>query len=155
MFRNAKVGDRVWHIRKGYGKIYAIDNNSKFRIHVQFKDESNIWFLINGREFEEDINPSLFWDEIKFEIPKKPFNLEETFRILEEIEFSQKEIENVCIYYDKDSDKLSWNTTNYRKYLGVKFFTKESVLKFFEEIKYKNISEEEFLDTYSKVFGGN
>lgn len=152
MFRNAKVGDRVWHIRKGYGKIYAIDNNSKFRIHVQFEDESNIWFLTDGREFEGDINPSLFWDEINFEIPEKSFDLKEAFKILEEIEFKEY-TDNYYIYYDMEGEELNYDSTRYRKYLGIKFFTKKSILDFIKNTINKNITEEEFFEAYKNVFG--
>ena len=75
MFSNAKVGDKVWDIRIGWGTI--IDNHSKgnkdYPICVQFEATgANEYYTACGKYYSEDINPSLFWDEIKFDVPKKP-----------------------------------------------------------------------------------
>lgn len=79
-FENAKIGDKVWNIRKGWGIITYIETNSTFAINVEFKDGSDIWFLKDGKEFYDDINPTLFWNEIKVDMPEKPFNLENQLR---------------------------------------------------------------------------
>lgn len=71
MFSNAKVGDRVWS-RHGWGTIKIIDKvDVELPINVLF-DVGNYWYTINGKQFKTDIQPSIFWDEIKFEIPPKP-----------------------------------------------------------------------------------
>lgn len=158
MFKKAKIEERVWSFTHHWGTIIGIDddsNESTYPLLVKFDDNIALRYTIDGKYNSDDKYPTLFWNEIKYEIPKKTFNLEEAFNILKEIEFDQEGFENAFIYYDKDDYELNWDTTNYRKYLGVKFFTKESILEFFEEIKFKNISEKEFFDAYNKVFGGN
>jgi hypothetical protein len=75
MFSSAKVGDRVWDIHKGWGTITCIDN-SLYPIYVNFDDMafngSTHKYTSKGYYREDHINPSLFWDEIKFTIPNKP-----------------------------------------------------------------------------------
>ena len=71
MFKDAKVGDKVWHIRYGWMKILDIQRNVNYPIRVGF-DMLVATFTFEGKVIAKDLNPSIFWDEIKFEIPKKP-----------------------------------------------------------------------------------
>lgn len=79
MFRDAKVGDKVWAVRKGWGEIYSIVPESSWPIKVSFaevgEEDQTESFTYEGMEEAEDINPTLFWDEIKFEVPEKPVRL--------------------------------------------------------------------------------
>lgn len=72
MFKDAKVGDRVWNLANGFGKIVEIYPKAKFSLVVEFHGVARKTFNYDGREFNTDTNPTLFFDEIKFEIPKKP-----------------------------------------------------------------------------------
>jgi hypothetical protein len=72
MFSNAKVGDRVWSFDKGWGTIQGFDNNPKYPILVDLDDSSSRSYTYDGKYFDNDINPNLFWNELKFEIPSKP-----------------------------------------------------------------------------------
>jgi hypothetical protein len=96
------VGKKVWHFMYGWGTItsvisdtviYKSDNNLPYGIN-------NIHLTLNGKETEKDINPVLFWDEIKFEEPHKP---RET--IEEEIE--------VCTCYNHEDDRMVVCTTRF------------------------------------------
>jgi hypothetical protein len=72
-FEKAQADDKVWSIRHGWGVITHIDNHKVF---VRF-DHLN-WdciFTICGKFSTEDLNPSLFWDEIKIDIPQKPIKM--------------------------------------------------------------------------------
>ena len=69
MFKNAKVGDKVWSILDGWGEIVKITNED-FPIKVKFKNGSFESFITDGSKYYNNINPTLFWDEVKFEIPK-------------------------------------------------------------------------------------
>lgn len=73
MFKDAKVGDRVWSMVDGWGVIITY-NTLKFPgYHIEVKfDVSSEAFTYGGKALISNINPTLFWDEIKFEIPKKP-----------------------------------------------------------------------------------
>lgn len=71
-FENAKVGDEVWCFRNGWGNVIKNDNNIEvYPIMVQFSVRSDT-YTFEGRSSKSDANPSLFWDEIKFDIPDKP-----------------------------------------------------------------------------------
>jgi len=73
MFENAKIADKVWSIEFGWGKIINIIKNSTYPLIVKFnKNSSIITFDLDGKYTKIAINPTLFWDEIKFEIPEKP-----------------------------------------------------------------------------------
>ncbi len=109
MFSNAKVGDRVWDFTLGKGTIIKIDRNITNPIRVKFDRSGYIFrFKFNGKLNENDINPTLFWDEIKYEIPKKPFDLKAEFEKLEVVEFEPNE-RNKFIYYDYDLN--TWDFT--------------------------------------------
>ena len=74
MFERAKVGDKVWDFMNGWGVISTvIDAQSVARpIHVKFDNGLDEKYTINGTLYPDISNQTLFWDEIKFDIPKKP-----------------------------------------------------------------------------------
>lgn len=69
-FKDAKVGNKVWGITRGWGTI--IRNNEFYErpILVEFSDGSELEYLYTGCQHEDDINPTLFWNEIKFTLPE-------------------------------------------------------------------------------------
>ena len=75
-FSEAKIGDRVWSISFGWGKIEKV--NISFRdenIGVKFEIDKNhgLWFYYNdGRYMKDDLNPTLFWDEVSIIAPERP-----------------------------------------------------------------------------------
>lgn len=154
MFKNAKVGDKVWDFIYGWGTIVEVYDITKFiyPIEVKFDNDKIISYTLDGKQNDTNIYPRLFWDEIKFEIPEKPFNLENELRKLEIIEFK----------FGKNNYSLIWNN----KYNIIDFnclisdqapltlyFTRESILNFLKNIDEKNITKEQFLIAYEKVFG--
>lgn len=67
-----KVGDRVWDMRRGWGEVGAIDaENTDHPICVRWVEDFE-WFTKEGKEYIEEETPTLFWQPIEFEIPKKP-----------------------------------------------------------------------------------
>jgi hypothetical protein len=72
-FDNAQTGDRVWAIRYGWGTINLIKNH---KIYVVF-DHLNRprIFTSHGKFYDDDLNPTLFWDEVKIDIPQKPIKM--------------------------------------------------------------------------------
>jgi len=87
-FDGIKVGDRVWSFDFGWGEVEEI-KEEKY-ILVVFKDEYEHiidygYYNFDGQKidnitnFKESLNQVLFWDEVKFEIPKRPkIELKET-----------------------------------------------------------------------------
>ena len=69
-FDNAKVGDRVWNIRHGWGEIVKIEKYNKY-IYVKFKAGFMIDFTFEGKYVSTDVSPSLFWNE--FEAPEEAY----------------------------------------------------------------------------------
>ena len=75
MFSNAKVGDRVWGFTKGWATIINTEYGGDgciYPILVRYSNGDNECYTRCGKLYEDDIYQSLFWDEIKFDIPKKP-----------------------------------------------------------------------------------
>jgi len=73
MFKNAKVGDRVWSFGVGWGTIDCIFKEDTHPIKVTFDDCAYVHrFMEDGRVSAYALSPTLFWDEIEFEIPRKP-----------------------------------------------------------------------------------
>lgn len=154
MFRNAKIGDRVWSIRNCWGKIVEINSNYEYPLRVDFDncDLTNT-FTMDGKEYVDDINPTLFWDEIKYEIPEKPFDLEKGLRRLEVTKFNV-ETRNYFLLWDNQDGHIECDYFEYTEYPLIKYFTKQSIEDFMDNIKDKKITKEEFFKAYNKVFGG-
>ncbi len=72
-FENAHVGDRVWSIVDGWGIILNIQDISKYDypLIVDFDSGYGTSFTISGLKHKEE-SQTLFWDEIKFEVPVQP-----------------------------------------------------------------------------------
>jgi hypothetical protein len=73
-FENAKPGDRVWDIRKGWGTIDKLNPHSTYSIIVNFDldKQGEFTYTVKGKSFMSDVNQSLFWDELKIEAPEQP-----------------------------------------------------------------------------------
>ena len=76
MFENAKEGDRVWSMRHGWGTISHIDEHKRHGIDVVFDHSGkNGLFAFCGRDYIEDLYPTLFWDVVWFSVPQKPIKM--------------------------------------------------------------------------------
>lgn len=153
MFKNAKVGDRVWFFEYGWGTIVNMFYGNEYPI--VFKSDTNKFcnFMIDGKRVINDINPSLFWNEIKFTIPEKPFDLETELRKLEIKEFCCGE-ENFHLYWDNEEQEIYIRIAEIFEEPLCVYFDEESVINFQESIKDKKITKEEFFTAYKNVFGG-
>ena len=72
MFKNAKVGDKVWCMRRGWGVITHTEQGKRHPIGVKFSDRSFTSYTSDGKEYINDITPVLYWDELTIVPPKKP-----------------------------------------------------------------------------------
>lgn len=63
-FSNAKVGDKVFEVGRGWGMIIAVSPGSLWAIEVEFDHDHNKTeeYTIDGRLYIEYETPSLFWD---------------------------------------------------------------------------------------------
>lgn len=153
MFRNAKVGDRVWSFANNWGTIKKIELTSDYPITIKFDNNITMSYTSDGRCNEYNVSPTLFWDEIKFDIPEKPFNLEEELRKLEIKEFELEEI-NYSLVWDHTTYDISYKAIWHYQIPLIIYFEHESILNFMERIKDKKITKEEFFKAYKNVFGG-
>lgn len=67
-----RVGDKVWDILRGWGTVSELHEDfTPHPIRVQFP-KVNVWFTEDGKRRGSVPIPTLVWQPIDFEIPKKP-----------------------------------------------------------------------------------
>jgi hypothetical protein len=59
-----KVGDRVWCLVYGWGKITQIDYSEDYPITVKFDNFSVTYYTVDGKLSDSTKNRSLFFEEI-------------------------------------------------------------------------------------------
>lgn len=150
-FENAKIGDRVWDFSYGWGNIISVTKGYPFPIGVNFSNGKTFYYKFNGNYNDTDINPRLFWDEIKFEIPEKPFDLESELRKLKIVEFKDDE-KNYFLLWDNREERIGCNFFYNAEYPLTKYFNKDNIDDFMDNIKDRKITKEEFFKAYNKVF---
>jgi len=70
-FSGIKTGDIVWSFEYGWGVVIDLNNRMDL-ILVRFTSaDDTFWFDFSGKR-KNGINQTLFWGEVKFEIPAKP-----------------------------------------------------------------------------------
>lgn len=74
MFVDVKVGDKVWDICRGWGVVTTLNVCDTYPIEVEFEHGDGT-YARDGYYNLEDVNPSLFWDEIELVAPQKPLPL--------------------------------------------------------------------------------
>lgn len=71
-FENVKIGDRVWSINYGWGKISLVDKEEKTGFHVSFSNIHWAYDLAGTRLGNDDIAQTLFWNEVIITPPPRP-----------------------------------------------------------------------------------
>lgn len=71
-FEDAKIGDKVWCMRSGWGEICGIHLKDKYSISVYFPNAEYKRYTSDGFYNEDDATRSLFWDEVTIVAPEKP-----------------------------------------------------------------------------------
>jgi len=81
MFKNAKIGDKLYSMEDGWGVLEDITDRDH-PLTIQF-DSYKKSFTLDGRRYIDSKNQTLFWDKIEFEIPKRPLpNLKVDAKVL-------------------------------------------------------------------------
>ena len=73
-FDNVKLGYRVWSFEYSWGTVIKLEN-CYFVVNFDNKDIGSVRYTFDGKKFGDStasINRTLFWDEVKIEIPEKP-----------------------------------------------------------------------------------
>lgn len=71
-FEDAKIGDKAWCMRTGWGEIREVGSTDRYSIAVYFPNAEYKWYTVDGFYDDDDVTQSLFWDEVVIEAPKKP-----------------------------------------------------------------------------------
>ena len=72
MFKDAKVGDKVWSVQEGWGEISQVDLGCEWPVMVEFQKGRQRTYAFDGREYPDHQHPTLFWDEVKIDPPPRP-----------------------------------------------------------------------------------
>lgn len=72
-FEYAKVGDKVWDFNYGWGTVRGTLTTHKSRTYIEVVFTScEEYYTPDGVCSSISGTPTLFWDEIKFKVPKRP-----------------------------------------------------------------------------------
>ena len=159
MFENVKVGDSLYDVCFGWGRVKAINcldySDKAHLIEVEFSHMKKFTYSKKGKNLDLGCtNQTLFWDEVKFEVPEIPFSLEDELRKLEVVEF-KNEYNNYFIYWSNNFQEICLTSYTNIEIPMIKYFSKESAYNFKKSMNNKNITKEQFLSAYKKVFGGS
>ena len=112
-FENAKVGDRVFDLLKGWGTIVEIRKNEEYPIYVNADIDSFCTFTLEGKRYVKDVTPTLFWNE--FHVPTEEED-KKTFDLVEYLKENLKPKEFVCgeynYYYFFWANDEEWSICN-------------------------------------------
>ena len=70
-FKDAKVGDRVWDMRFGWGVIVSDTHTKESPLYIKFDSSHAKHYNLQGIHYYFNTIQTLFWDE--FEIPKEAY----------------------------------------------------------------------------------
>lgn len=72
-FDEAKVGQKVWNLQRGWGFIKKLEN-STYPVTIEYEHKKGIFdsFSWEGKEKITDLNPTLFWSEVSIDLPERP-----------------------------------------------------------------------------------
>ena len=71
-FSNVKVGDKVWSFSNGWGVVERTGESSIYTLRVRYNEVYTVLYTEDGKMYNSDMYPTLFWDEVVFEVPIKP-----------------------------------------------------------------------------------
>lgn len=115
-FDNAKVGDRVWYIIKGWGEVERVIKNIGIRVRFKVSEtvEVSEVFTFDGKRYQlNDKYPMLFWNEVKLPTDEedKRFDLVEYLKEnLQPVEFNEDKF-NYFLTYNVRSKELEFNAS--------------------------------------------
>lgn len=157
-FRTAKVGDKVWCVKFGWGIINKIYDDEVYAIKVEYIDTKGMTqydsFTFDGKYYKSDINPILFWNEIKLpttEEDKKPFNLVEFLKDkTEPIQFTNG-ASNCYIYYGSLGERFYCDSTPMSDRIGTVYLRKEGIQDIVKELNENKVTQQQLKDAYREL----
>lgn len=157
-FRTAKVGDKVWCVKFGWGIIYKIYDDEVYGLKVEYIDTKGMTqydsFTFDGKYYKSDANPILFWNEIKLptaEEDKKPFNLVEFLKDkTESIPFEGRGT-NYYIYYDSSRRIFSYDYVSDYDRIGTVYLRKDGIQDIVKELNKNKATQQQLKDAYKEL----
>jgi len=71
-FENARVGDRVWSIEHGWGKVIQILSHKDCKLNVLLETGDLVAITEDGKDDPQGHAQIWFWDEVIIEAPPRP-----------------------------------------------------------------------------------
>lgn len=158
MFENVKVGDSLYDVCFGWGRVKAINcldySDKAHFIEVEFSHMKKFTYSKNGINLDTKAEKqTLFLEEMEIRETEKLFSLEKELAKLEIKEF-EFEKTNFYLYYNLENEEiLAGITGRYTEPFRI-YFTEKSIADFFEAIDFRYITKEEFFEAYKNVFFG-
>lgn len=157
-FRTAKVGDKVWCVKFGWGTIYKIYDEEIYGIKVEYIDAKGMTqydsFTFDGKYYKSDINPILFWNEIKLprvDEDKKPFNLVEFLKDkTEPIPFTNG-TSNYYIYYGSLKEKFYCDSSSVSDRIGTVYLRQDGIQDIVKELNENKVTQQQLKDAYREL----
>ena len=101
MFEDVKLGDELYSIEHGWGVVIE-KSKETYSLFIEFKNYKT-HFLPDGRSSTKSMHPTLFWDELKFEVPKKPLpDLKVDTKVLVNSAKGSRKVKRYFKEFDKD-----------------------------------------------------
>ena len=156
MFENVKVGDSLYDVCFGWGRVKAINcldySDKAHLIEVEFSHMKKFHYSKKGKNLDLGCeNQTLFWDEIKFDMP---FSLENELKKLKRKRYVFNE-NNVHFVWNNKFDTLEFFTNSICETFNMVYFEQnEDFINFIKKVKENKITREQFFSAYKKVFGG-
>lgn len=157
-FDNAKVGDRVWYIIKGWGEVEHVIKNIGIRVRFKVSEtvEVSEVFTFDGKRYElNNKYPMLFWNEVKLptdEEDKKPFNLIKFLREnLKPKEFEQEK-SNRYISYEYDLKEFEYYADYHSEDIGTVYIEElDDYPKIISELTINKVTPQQLKQAYKEL----
>lgn len=157
-FRTAKVGDKVWCVKFGWGVIASINDEEIYGIRVEYIDTKGMTqyysFTLDGKDYPSDINPILFWNEIKLpttEEDKKPFNLVEFLKDkTEPVQFTNGAY-NCYIYYGSLRERFYCDSSSMSDHIGTVYLRQDGIQDVVKELNENKVTQQQLKDAYKEL----
>lgn len=157
-FRTAKVGDKVWCVKFGWGIINEICCDNIYGVSVEYIDKKGMTqyysFTFDGKDYPSDINPILFWNEIKLptkEEDKKPFNLVEFLKDKTAPVQFRNDASNCYIYYGSLGEKFYCDRTSASDRIGTVYLRQDGIQDIVKELNENKVTPQQLKDAYKEL----
>lgn len=155
-FSNIKIGQEVWSVQYGWGIVDRFNttvNNYKL-FQVKFDNGDCEWYFEDGRVNIDNVNPTLFWNEVK--LPTEEEN-EESFNLVEFLQSNVSYVEhdtsanNYFISYDYMDNCFDYNCSSIIEYIGVVYLDSSDFEYVVSELNRHNITPQQLKKAYREL----